>query len=336
MMEKEMIFDTHTHLTSPEFEADREQLLRQLAEDGVAAYTEIGVDLESSREAARLAEASREGTMSRLSEEEDNAFDAASSAARRFAAYPRVYAAVGFHPDHVTELTEEALAELRQLAKRPGVVAIGEIGLDYYYIDRRSAEEKQEALEAKAKLPALSPEICGKKEYKRLKRLAESVDFAYDPVPSVQQEAFVRQLRLARELGMPINVHSRDAALDTYTLIEEEKGYQAGGIIHCFSYSAEMALRFVKLGLCIGIGGVLTFPNGRKLREVAEAVPLENIVLETDAPYMAPVPFRGQRNDPGKLRYVAPVLAEIKGISTEELIRVTRENAMRVYRIEEF
>ena len=334
MMAKESIFDTHTHLNAPEFHADRTQLLHQLAEEGIAAYTEIGFDLESSREAAAQAEASASKALSGRHAAEDNVFSADSPAARN-GAVPRIYAAVGFHPDHVEELTEEALAALRQLAKKPGVVAVGEIGLDYYYIDHRSEEEKQEALAAKAKLPSLSPEICGKKEYKRLKRLAESVDFNYDPVPEVQQEAFVRQLRLARELGMPINVHSRDAALDTYTIIEQEKGYQEGGIIHCFSYSAEMALRFVRLGLCIGIGGVLTFPNGRKLREVAEAVPLESIVLETDAPYMAPVPFRGQRNDPGKLQYVAPVLAEIKGISTEELIRVTRENAMRVYRIKE-
>ncbi len=334
-MENERIFDTHTHLNAPEFQADREPLLRQLTEEGIAAYTEIGFDLESSREAARQAEASQAGTLARLLAEEGNVFGAEAPAARNDSCYPRIYAAVGFHPDHVTELTETALEELRQLAKKPGVVAIGEIGLDYYYIDHRSEEEKLEALAAKEKLPALSPEICGKKEYKRLKRLAESVDFAYDPVPSVQQEAFARQLQLARELGMPINVHSRDAALDTYTIIEQEKGYQEGGIIHCFSYSAEMALRFVKLGFCIGIGGVLSFPNGRKLREVAEAVPLENIVLETDAPFMAPVPFRGQRNDPGKLRCVAPILAEIKGISTEEVIRVTRENAMRVYRIKE-
>ena len=334
MMAKESIFDTHTHLNAPEFHADRTQLLHQLAEEGIAAYTEIGFDLESSREAAAQAEATASKALSCRHAAEDNVFSADSPAARN-GAVPRIYAAVGFHPDHVAELTEEALAALRQLAKKPGVVAVGEIGLDYYYIDHRSEEEKQEALAAKAKLPELSPEICGKKEYKRLKRLAESVDFNYDPVPEVQQEAFVRQLRLARELGMPINVHSRDAALDTYTIIEQEKGYQEGGIIHCFSYSAEMALRFVRLGLCIGIGGVLTFPNGRKLREVAEAVPLESIVLETDAPYMAPVPFRGQRNDPGKLQYVAPVLAEIKGISTEELIRVTRENAMRVYRIKE-
>ncbi len=330
MMEKERIFDTHTHLNAPEFQEDRALLLRQLAADGIAAYTEIGFDLESSRQAAAQAEDSQ----APLSAEEANAFGRGNQASRNGQGSPRIYAAVGFHPDHVAELTEEALAELRQLAQKPGVVAIGEIGLDYYYIDHRSEAEKQEALEAKAKLPTLSPEICGKKEYKRLKKLAESVDFVYDPVPEVQQEAFVRQLRLARELKMPINVHSRDAALDTYTLIEQEEGYREGGIIHCFSYSVEMALRFVKLGLCIGIGGVLTFPNGRKLREVAEAVPLENIVLETDAPYMAPVPFRGQRNDPGKLQYVAPVLAEIKGISTEELIRVTRENAMRVYRIE--
>lgn len=108
-----------------------------------------------------------------------------------------------------------------------------------------------------------------------------------------------------------------------------------GGIIHCFSYSAEMAKRYVKLGMCIGIGGVLTFPNGRKLREAAEAVPIENMVLETDAPYMAPVPFRGERNDPGKLRYVAAALAEIKGMPVEDVIRITGENARRVYRIKE-
>lgn len=151
--------------------------------------------------------------------------------------------------------------------------------------------------------------------------------------PDEQKRCFVSMLELARELSMPVVIHSRDAARDTYELIKEQEGYKNGGIVHCFSYSAELAAEFVKLGMYIGVGGVLTFSNGRRLKETVDRIPISSIVLETDCPYMAPVPHRGSRNEPGRLSYVAAEIARIKGMSFEEVVNVCRENAERVYRI---
>lgn len=340
-----MIFDSHTHLNDDCFDADREELLRGLPKRGISAFTEIGYDLQSSKAAVTLAE--------RL--------DNAGSPESGDIFLPAAYAAIGFHPDHSGEMRESDMEELRILGKSKKVVAVGEIGLDYYYIDRRTEEEKRDAEQAKQRLRGLyedfrkrhpeSEEISdflrdwkptgleinelglSQKEFKTLKRLAETADMVYDPVPEIQKASFIRQMELARELRLPIVIHSRDAAKDTYDLLREHKGYENGGIVHCFSYPTEVAEQFVRLGMHLGVGGVLTFPNGRKLKEVAERIPLSAIVLETDCPYMAPVPLRGSRNEPGNLPYVVKEMAEIKGISEEEVIRVTEENAKRVYGI---
>lgn len=228
--------------------------------------------------------------------------------------YPQVYAAVGFHPDHSDHLRDEDVETLRQMVKNDKkIVAIGEIGLDYHYtregILRRAAASGQEA----------DPESLA----------------TADPEPEIQKACFRRMLQLARELGLPINVHSREAAQDTYDLIVEERGYENSGIIHCFGYPVEMAERFVKLGLYVGVGGVVTFKNSRKLKEVVERIPIECIVLETDCPYMAPVPKRGTRNDPRNLPYVVEEIAALRQMDPAEIIRITTENAKRVYRIEE-
>ncbi len=246
-------------------------------------------------------------------------FDLPSSRAAEQLAeqHDAVYAAVGFHPDHSDVLREEDVEILRTLVKEDGgrnIVAIGEIGLDYHY----TREGIRKAAEAAGQVPD-----------------EESLASA-DPEPDIQKAAFRRMLQLARELQLPINVHSREAAQDTYEILTEERGYENSGIIHCFGYSVEMAERFIKLGLYIGIGGVVTFKNARKLKEVAERIPMERMVLETDCPYMAPVPHRGTRNDPGNLPYVAAEIAALRGMETEEVIRITRENAMRVYRIGNF
>ena len=150
----------------------------------------------------------------------------------------------------------------------------------------------------------------------------------------LQKEWFIRQLDLARKKEKPVIIHSREAAADTMEIMKE---YASGlrGVIHCYSYSAEMAKEYVKMGYHIGIGGVVTFKNGKKLKEVAEAIPLESIVLETDCPYLAPVPNRGKRNFSGNLPYVVEKLAEIKGVSAEEIIRETAKNARALYRITE-
>lgn len=228
--------------------------------------------------------------------------------------YPQVYAAVGFHPDHSDHLRDEDVETLRKMVENDQkIVAIGEIGLDYHYtregILRRAAASGQEP----------DPESLA----------------TADPDPEIQKACFRRMLQLARALGLPINVHSREAAQDTYDLIVEEHGYENSGIIHCFGYPVEMAERFVKLGLYVGVGGVVTFKNARKLKEVVERIPIEHIVLETDCPYMAPVPKRGTRNDPRNLPYVVEEIAALRQMDPAEVIRITTENAKRVYHITE-
>ena len=228
--------------------------------------------------------------------------------------YPQVYAAVGFHPDHSDHLRDEDVETLRQMVENnQKIVAIGEIGLDYHYtregILRRAAASGQEP----------DPESRA----------------TADPEPEIQKACFRRMAQLARALGLPINVHSREAAQDTYDLIVEEHGYENSGIIHCFGYPVEMAERFVKHGLYVGVGGVVTFKNARKLKEVVARIPIERIVLETDCPYMAPVPKRGTRNDPRNLPYVVEEIAALRQMDPAEVIRITTENAKRVYRISE-
>lgn len=319
MKKSSEIFDTHAHLCDPAFDDEREAIIADLGAHGVGAFTEIGFDLPSSRAALALAER-----------------------------YPQVYAAVGFHPDHSDHLRDEDVETLRQMVEndrlracectshgenprhsvaldvdksgvenskgtRQKIVAIGEIGLDYHYtregILRRAAASGQEP----------DPESLA----------------TADPEPEIQKACFRRMLQLARALGLPINVHSREAAQDTYDLIVEEHGYENSGIIHCFGYPVEMAERFVKLGLYVGVGGVVTFKNSRKLKEVVERIPIERIVLETDCPYMAPVPKRGTRNDPRNLPYVVEEIASLRQMDPTEVIRITTENAKRVYRISE-
>ena len=251
-----MIFDTHAHYDDKQFEEDQEEILASMPELGVGTIVNVSATYESCHRAIELAHR-----------------------------YPHVYAAVGIHPDEVGVLNEETFAGMKKLFSEEKVVAVGEIGLDYYWDN-------------------------------------ESHD--------VQREWFVRQLALAKELDLPVLIHSRDAAADTMYVM---KNYAQGlrGVIHCFSYSRELAKEYVKMGFYIGIGGVVTFNNARKLREVVEAVPLEKIVLETDCPYMAPEPFRGKRNQSSYLSYVAEKIAEIKGISTEEVIAKTEANARALY-----
>ena len=202
--------------------------------------------------------------------------------------YPFLYGSVGVHPDEVGDLNEENFARMSELADRKKIVAIGEIGLDYYW-------DKE-------------PEIQAKQRY-----------------------WFVRQLALAQQADLPVIIHSRDAAEDTMKIME--KAYEDGikGVIHCYSYSPEMAQEYVKMGYFIGVGGVVTFKNARKLVQTVEEIPLSAIVLETDCPYMAPEPHRGTRNDSRNIPYVIEKIAKIKGISAEEVEETTRENAFALF-----
>ncbi len=156
------------------------------------------------------------------------------------------------------------------------------------------------------------------------------------PEKDLQEKWFRRQIALSKELDLPIVVHSREAASDTYRVLKDEYGSctdRRNGIVHCFSYAPEEARKYTELGFFIGVGGVVTFKNGKKLKSVVEEIPLEKTVLETDSPYLAPVPFRGERNTSANLTYVAAEIAGIKGISVEEVCRVTLENAKLLYGI---
>lgn len=154
-----------------------------------------------------------------------------------------------------------------------------------------------------------------------------------EPSPDIQKKWFFRQIELAKEVKLPIIIHSRDAAAETMAILTETKAYECGGVIHCYSYSPEMAKEYVKMGFYIGIGGVVTFKNAKKLKKTVEELPIERIVLETDCPYLAPEPVRGTRNDSSLLVHVAEKIAELKGISVDEVISVTTENAEKLYRL---
>lgn len=154
-----------------------------------------------------------------------------------------------------------------------------------------------------------------------------------DPAPEVQKKWFDAQMKLAKKVDLPVVIHSREAAHDTLKILKDNPLGDIPGVVHCFSYSKEVAQECVKMGYYIGVGGVLTFKNGRRLRETVEAIPIDRIILETDCPYLAPEPHRGRRNSSLYLPLVVTKMAEIKGISEEEVIEVTEKNARRMYRI---
>lgn len=247
------IIDTHAHFNDPKFDEYRDELLTALPTLGVDKIINCGCSDETSLDCIALAEK-----------------------------YPHIYAAVGYHPCSVEgDINIEAIEKMLSHEK---VVAVGEIGLDYYWDKTYIAEQKA---------------------------------------------AFRLQLELARQHNIPVIIHDRDAHADTMEIIRE---YKPNGVFHCFSGSVETARELVKMGMYIGIGGVLTFKNSRRLKEVAADIPLERILLETDAPYLSPEPMRGKTNNSSLIIYVAEALAEIKGVSVEEVLSVTRKNAMNLFK----
>ena len=255
------IFDTHAHYDDSAFEDDRKELIAGLLEHGIGYVVNVGASIFSSKQTLELVKE-----------------------------YPFFYGAVGVHPSEVGELTEEGIAFLRKAALKERVVAIGEIGLDYYW-DKSERE--------------------------------------------VQKKWFVRQLELAREVELPVIIHSRDAAQDTMDILKEQKAEEIGGVIHCFSYSVEVAKECLNMGFYLGIGGVVTFPNAKKLQEVVEMAPLERIVLETDCPYLAPVPYRGNRNESSYVLEVAKQIATLRGMSVQQIEEITEQNAIKLFSLEE-
>ena len=178
--------------------------------------------------------------------------------------------------------------------------------------------------------------LCEQMKQEKVVAVGEiGLDYHWDePERKIQKVWFERQIALARQVSLPMIIHSRDAAQDTLDIMKVCKAEEAGGVIHCFSYGVEMAREYLNMGFYIGIGGVLTFKNAKKLKEVAKYVPLDRILLETDCPYMAPEPHRGNRNSSIYLPYVAETLATIKGVDVEEVYQTTRENGKQMYRIQ--
>ena len=256
MQELRGIIDTHTHYDDGRFDEDREALFSSLSQAGLLAVVNAASTVASWEDNRRLAER-----------------------------FPLAYYMIGVHPDEVGELTEERFAQMEALLEQEKAVAVGEIGLDYYW-DRESRD--------------------------------------------LQKSWFLRQLKLANRRDKAVSIHSREASKDTFELLKQY-GKDLRLVLHCYSGSPEIAREYVKMGYYLGIGGVVTFKNGRRLQETVAAVPLSSLVLETDCPYLAPEPFRGSRNTSLNLPYVARRIGEIKGVEPEEVVRVTTENARKLF-----
>ncbi len=250
------IFDSHAHYNDEQFDNDRNSLLASLPEAGIVGIINCGTDVNSSNKSIELAEK-----------------------------YPFVYAACGFHPEDADKADEEGFEKIKLMLSHKKCVAVGEIGLDYYW----------------------------------------------DNVPKEKQiEVFKKQLEMAKELDLPVIIHDREAHGDTMEIV---KHYKPKGVMHCYSGSSEMAKEIIKLGMYIGFGGVLTFKNAVKSVDVLKEIPMERLLLETDCPYMAPVPMRGKRNQSDYIRYVAQKIAEIKASDPQSVLDITTENTMRLFKI---
>lgn len=258
-----MLIDSHAHLDFSQFDRDRAQVLERAWAAGLVAIVNAGADLPSSRAGVELAQKQ-----------------------------PRVYASVGIHPHDAKELTAEALAELESLARAPKVVAIGEIGLDFYR--------------------DLSPRAA-------------------------QRKAFESQLALASRLNKPVIIHDRDAHAEVMAILRDWASTLARpekGVLHCFSGDLEMAQQAVEMGFLISIAGPITYQNSRKLPEIAAALPLSRLLVETDCPYLAPHPHRGKRNEPAYVALVADAVARARGSSAHEVGGATTANAARLFGLE--
>jgi TatD DNase family protein len=258
-MEKEnnMLIDSHAHLNAPQFDEDRQEVIERAREHGISRIINVGFNRETIPTSLALAEQ-----------------------------YDFIYTTVGWHPTDAIDMQPGDLEWLEELCRHPKVVAIGEIGLDYYW----------------------------------------------DTSPKeIQQQVFRDQIRLARKLGKPIVIHNRDAHRDVVEIMREEKAAEVGGVMHCYSGSWETAKQCLDMNFYISFGGPVTFKNAKQPKEVLEKVPMDRLLIETDAPYLAPHPFRGKRNESSYVRLVAETAAEIKGISLEDLGHATSQNALRLF-----
>ena len=251
------IFDTHSHYDDEKFNPDREAILNNLQSQGVSLVVSCGCDIDSTQ----------------------FNFDLAQK-------YDYIYFTAGFHPENLQGATLDDLKIIEKFAQNKKCVAIGEIGLDYHWMD--------------------SPK-------------------------EVQREFFEAQIELAKKLDMPVIVHDRDAHGDTLDILKSTK---PKGVVHCFSGSREMAREIIRLGMYIGLNGVVTFPNARKSLEVVKEIPIERLVLETDCPYLAPTPVRGKRNDSSNIPYIAEKISEVLGMDAQEILDITNKNAKKLYNLD--
>ncbi|CAH1228981.1 putative metal-dependent hydrolase YcfH [Paenibacillus allorhizoplanae] len=251
-----MLTDSHTHLNAEQFKDDQDAVIQRALEAGVTRIVNVGFNRETIPSSIELAEK-----------------------------YDFIYSTIGWHPVDAIDMMPGDLEWIESLCQHEKVVAIGEIGLDYYW----------------------------------------------DKSPrDVQQRVFREQIRLARKLGMPIVIHNRDAHQDILTILKEEKAAEVGGIMHCFSGSWETAKQCLDMNFHISFGGPVTFKNAVQPKEVLAQVPLDRLLIETDAPYLTPHPFRGKRNETGYVRLVAETAAEIRGMTLEEIAEITTNNAIRL------
>ena len=252
------LIDTHAHLCDEKFDDDRSDVIARAREAGVTKIISMGDTMAASAQAVQDAEE-----------------------------YPALYAAVGIHPESACVLTDEMRRQLLTWAQHPKVVAVGEIGLDYYW-------EKDASRRA------------------------------------LQRDLLAAQLDLAREAGLPVCIHDREAHGDTLAMLRAE-GAGLTGVLHCYSGSLEMARELWKMGWYIGIDGPLTYKNAAKLPDIVREAPADKLLVETDCPYLAPVPLRGKRNEPACVKHIAAKIAEIRGEAFEEVARYTTENVQRLY-----
>ncbi|MBI5583881.1 MAG: TatD family hydrolase [Deltaproteobacteria bacterium] len=250
--------DSHAHLDMKDFDPDRGEVLQRAWDQGFAAVITIGIDLESSRQAVALA-----------------------------GAEARVWATVGLHPHEAGGFDSRQVSEIKSLIANEKVLAVGEVGLDFFR--------------------------------------------NYAP-PARQKECFRAMIALAREVSRPLVVHDREAHEDVLNILKEEKAEEVGGIFHCFSGDWPMARRCLDLHFLLSVTGALTYKKGSILEEVVRRAPLESLLLETDAPFLTPHPFRGKRNEPVQLLHTAARMAEIRRMGLEELGRVIYENTCRAFR----
>jgi len=254
-----MFIDTHLHLDDPRYEGDLKEVINRAREAGVEMMINVGTDLGGSQKSLELA-----------------------------GDYNFIYAAIGVHPHYVEAVDSNVLNELRRIGKEEKVIAIGEIGLDYYR--------------------DLSPR-------------------------DLQKKTFSKLLRLAKDLGLPVMIHCREAEEEILKILVEERIGEVGGVMHCFSGDIDLANRVLDLGMNISFAGQITYPNAENLRGVLKKVPVEKLLLETDAPYLAPQVQRGKRNEPAFIKYATEEIARVKEVKLEDLARITTDNAKKLFGI---